>query len=206
MKKILIFTNRAPDKTEGYVKALELVGLNPERGYTETNFDDFDGLLVPGGPDIDPYFYGEENYASKNTDFDFDRETLKCIEAFEKANKPIVGICLGQQFMNVYFKGTLIQDIKKHGIKETDRHLVHFEKGSIFEKIYGESTMTNSLHHQCIKRLADDLLAVGKTEDGVIEAVQHKTKPIIAVQWHPEKMLDDGGIKVFEYYKSMFEA
>ena len=86
------------------IEALEKVGLNPERGYTEVNFDDYDGLLIPGGPDIDPYFYGEENYASKNTDFDFDRETLKCIDHFVNSNKPIVGICLGQQFLNVYFK------------------------------------------------------------------------------------------------------
>ena len=205
MKKILIFTNRAPDKTEGYVSALEKVGLNPERGYTEVDFEEYDGLLVPGGPDIDPYFYGEENYASKNMDFDFDRETLKCIKVFEQANKPIIGICLGQQFLNVYFKGTLFQDIKGHGIRETDRHIVNFEKGSAFEKVYGESALTNSLHHQCIKKLADDLLAVGKTEDGVIEAVQHKTKPIIGVQWHPEKILDDGGIEIFKYYKTMFD-
>lgn len=205
MKKILIFTNRAPDKTEEYVNALNEVGLTPERGYTEVNFDDYDGLLIPGGPDIDPYFYGEENYASKNMDFDFDRETLKCIDFFVNANKPIVGICLGQQFLNVYFKGTLFQDIKKHGIRETDRHLVSFEKGSAFEKMYGENTLTNSLHHQCIKKLADDLLAVGHTEDGVIEAVEHKTKPIIGVQWHPEKILNEGGIEVFKHYKSFFE-
>ena len=205
MKKILIFTNKTPDKTEQYVDALETVGLVAERGYTETNFDDYDGLLVPGGVDVDPYFYGEENYASKNIDHEFDKESLKCIEAFEKLNKPIIGICRGQQLLNVYFKGSLVQDIKNHGLKEDERHIVHFENNSVWSKIYGENTKTNSRHHQCVKMLAKDLVAIGKSDDGIIEAVQHKSKPIIAVQWHPEKMLNDGGIEVFKYYKTLIE-
>ena len=206
MKKILIFTNRVPEKTEEYLLALKRVGLEPVRGYTEVDFSDFDALLVPGGPDIDPSFYGQENISSRGMDYDFDRETLKCIDYFVKNKKPILGICLGMQFLNVYFGGTLNQDIENHKFKDgTVFHKVKFEDGTVFHKIYGDFAETNTLHHQAIDKLADALKVNGKTDDGIIEAVSDESGKILGVQFHPEKMLEKGGIKVFEYFKDLVE-
>lgn len=206
MKKILVFTNRVPEKTEEYLKALSSVGLEPVRGYTEVNFDDFDALLVPGGPDIDPSFYGQENIASRGMDYDFDKETLKCIDYFVKHDKPILGVCLGMQFLNIYFGGTLNQDIEGHKFKDgTVFHTVKFVKGTAFYKIYGDTADTNTLHHQAIDKLGEGLIVNGKTDDGIIEALTNEKGNILGVQFHPEKMMDKGGVKVFEYFKNLVE-
>lgn len=206
MKKILVFTNRIPEKTEEYLKALSSVGLEPVRGYTEVNFDDFDALLVPGGPDIDPSFYGQENIASRGMDYDFDRETLKCIDYFVKHDKPILGVCLGMQFLNIYFGGTLNQDIEGHKFKDgTVFHTIKFVKGTVFYKIYGDTADTNTLHHQAIDKLGEGLIVNGRTDDGIIEALTNEKGNILAMQFHPEKMMDMGGFKIFEYFKNLVE-
>lgn len=206
MKKILVFTNRIPEKTEEYLKALSSVGLEPVRGYTEVNFDDFDALLVPGGPDIDPSFYGQENIASRGMDYDFDRETLKCIDYFVKHDKPILGVCLGMQFLNIYFGGTLNQDIEGHKFKDgTVFHTIKFVKGTVFHKIYGDTADTNTLHHQAIDKLGEGLIVNGRTDDGIIEALTNEKGNILAMQFHPEKMMDMGGFKIFEYFKNLVE-
>lgn len=206
MKKVLVFTNRVPEKTEQYLDALKKVGLEPVRGYTEVNFDEMDALLVPGGPDIDPSFYGQENTASRGMDYEFDKQTLKCIDYFVKSEKPILGICLGMQFLNIYFGGDLNQDIDGHKFKDGDVfHKVTFEKGTVFYDIFGESVETNTLHHQSLNRVAEKLVISGRTDDGIVEAVSNEKKTILGVQFHPEKMLDRGGIKVFEYFKKIVE-
>lgn len=141
-----------------------------------------DGLYIPGGPDVDPKFYGEEMNGTKDFYDEIDELDLALIDAFYKANKPILGICRGHQIINVYFGGTLYQDIGGHD--ETE-HEVNVKKGSFIDNIYQTELLhVNSYHHQNIKDVAPGFEVVCTSTDGYVEAIA-KDK-IVSVQWHPE--------------------
>jgi len=135
------------------------------------------------------------------------------VEAFLKAGKPIFGICRGHQLLNVIFGGTLVQHLPnalEHSTVLAGRDIVHevtAEKGSIAEKLYGESFTVNSWHHQAVQDLADGFCVSMCASDGVIEGFEHESLPIFGVQWHPERMCctrkrDDtvDGSAIFEYF------
>lgn len=162
-----------------------------------------DGLLVSGGGDIDPMVYGKRNmpevgFISPERDF----QELYLLDYFYKnTKKPILGICRGLQLINVYFKGTLILDIPKasypsHSISRNKRynpsHSVNIVDNSVLKEIVKEDKLyVNSFHHQGIDELASDLIAVASSDDGMIEAVEHKNikeRFLLATQWHPEMM------------------
>ena len=176
----------------------------------------FDGLLLCGGVDSHPKFYGEEIDGAVNIDLARDENEIELIKAFLQAGKPIFGICRGCQLINIYFGGTIIQDLPNandHRTTEEHRivHNVRATKGSIAEKIYGKEFPVNSYHHQAIKKLGEGLeIIMTCSNDGVVEGIKHKTLPVLAVQWHPERMrpqvLPEGvvdGIKIFEYIIKM---
>ena len=152
-----------------------------------------DGLYVPGGEDIDPHFYNEEINGSRNIIREVDEADLIYIKAFHKAKKPILGICRGLQVVNVYFGGTLYQDIKNH---ENVWHDVLIDENSFVYDIYETNKLhVNSYHHQAIKDVAPGFRVVAKAEDGTIEAIEKDN--IYLVQWHPE-MYD--GSKFIDYF------
>lgn len=100
--------------------------------------------------------------------------------------------------INVYFKGTLYQDLSysnkevlKHSQsekRENYSHTIHIEKDSFLYNIFKDTAYVNSFHHQAIKDVASGFKIVAKADDGIIEAIEHETKPIYAVQFHPEAM------------------
>ena len=113
--------------------------------------------------------------------------------AFEKAGKPVLGICRGQQNINVFLGGTLA---KKFKLTDGVEHLMHkheiiAEPDSLIGRLFGEKFITNSRHNNRIDQLADSLKVTARSHDGVIEAVEHQSLPIYAVQWHPERMRGD---------------
>ncbi len=113
--------------------------------------------------------------------------------AFEKAGKPVLGICRGQQNINVFLGGTLA---KKFKLTDGVEHLMHkheivAEPDSLIGRLFGEKFITNSRHNNRIDQLADPLKVTARSHDGVIEAVEHQSLPIYAVQWHPERMRGD---------------
>lgn len=160
-----------------------------------------DGLILCGGIDVDPKYYGQKPHPTvTGLNNEIDESDLKMIDAFVKADKPILGICRGLQILNTYFKGTLIQDIPStypdlseiHSQK-TDRqlasHKIIIEPDSLLESIFGNEAMVNSFHHQSIDVPAKGFKVTARSEEGIIEAIE-KDK-IIAVQWHPEGMSND---------------
>lgn len=177
-----------------------------------------DGLLLPGGGDIDPVYYGEEMNGSDEPDRELDKAQRDILDAFVKAKKPILGICRGMQLINIYFGGSLHQDLVTRDIhtRKNDNDSIHsvksVEEGNLFEKFYGKTFNINSAHHQGAKKLGKGLKEVLRSEDGVCEAVIHEELPIIATQFHPERMSykqrrDDAvvGEEIFEYFKSLLK-
>ncbi len=174
-------------------------------GETMANFlRDLDALVLQGGADMAPESYGEEPIENGRWRGDKYRDEyeLALIDYFLKRGKPIMGICRGFQVLNVYFGGTLYQDIatqRPESIKHRDaveydqlNHEVDLVPGTFLDALYTNdpSRRVNSIHHQGVKDLGKDLkvLATCK-EDGMIEAFTNTgTDPgqVIAVQWHPE--------------------
>lgn len=184
--------------TANYVTALINLGAEPVCVASgETDAAGYDGLLLTGGGDIDPAFYGEQNNGSEEPDRERDRYEMNVCRMFIRARKPILGICRGHQLLNVCLGGTLIQDlqVKAHhsrmGGNDDKIHPCFAAKGSVAERIYGGSFVTNSAHHQAIKTTGNGLKVTMTSWDGVVEAVEHTELPIIGVQWHPERMCFD---------------
>ena len=157
------------------------------------------GIVFTGsGSDISPSCYGKESCGAAGCDTELDEMELALFEAFYKARKPILGICRGQQLINVALGGTLIQDIPSqrpnaipHRSEEETHNTFHRVinlPGSTIETLFGKEMVTNSYHHQAIDTLGRGLTATAQTEDGIIEAIEHKTAPILATQFHPERM------------------
>jgi len=159
-----------------------------------------DGILISGGNfDINPAYYGEKRSSftsilkSGRTDFEF-----LLLEQAVRLKLPILGICGGEQLINVYFGGTLYQDIlaerpksinheqKKHTSKSD--HLVTIKEKTVLSKITGAKSMrVNSTHHQAVKEVGNGLVVSAVAKDGVIEAIEKQGESyIIGVQWHPE--------------------
>ena len=166
-----------------------------------------DGILFTGSNcDIDPASYGQENQGSVECDPALDAMELKLFDAFYQAGKPIFGICRGIQLISVALGGSLVQDIPQeipdladHDAiykKEHDCHPVSASEGSLLHRLFGKEFLTNSFHHQSVKDPGRDMRVSAVSTDGVIEAIEHTSRPIFGVQWHPERMIgeEDNGL------------
>lgn len=146
------------------------------------------GLILCGGIDINPSFFKQAYDKSEYID-DLDFFDFLLLDIATKLFLPVFGICRGLQVINVYFNGSLTEDIPNHN---NLMHPIFFENQSNFVfahfpfKIY-----VNSFHHQSILILGNDLVACAKSEDGTIEAIYSLKYPIYAIQWHSERLLDD---------------
>lgn len=158
-----------------------------------------DGLLFPGGADVDPAHYGQPRH--EKTQVDSVLDTLELAAARWAANQalPTLAICRGQQLLNVALGGTLVQHLADLGLGEhrqsTARqelsHELRLEPDSKLAAILGATVMeVNSFHHQAIEQLAPRLRAVGWAPDGIVEAFESQEHPwLIAVQFHPEDLV-----------------
>ncbi len=187
-----------------YVKALENAGaeiilLHPQPKVSlELELNRCDGLCIPGGDDVNPTLYGEDNTFSKPIDQSIEQLDLDSILFMSKHNKPIFGICRGLQILNVAFGGTLYQDINQQlpttinhsysfiNQKPLFGHLIQVTESTQLSKLISNQTEVNTYHHQSIKDLASKFIVSAYSEDGIIEAIESDN--IIAVQWHPERM------------------
>lgn len=185
------------------------------RAYAE----EFDGFICTGGDDIDPALYGEEKHP-KCGEIESLRNTfeISLLKRIVELDKPVFGICRGIQVMNVALGGTLWQDIsaqwnEPHG----NVHLMRNENGDPYHSvtISGElraligkdEIVTNSYHHQSIKKTGDGLSANAVSEDGLIEGIEHTTLNYYrAVQWHPEIAPDEISKKLFTDFLSHVKA
>lgn len=149
----------------------------------------YDALLLPGGGDIDPSRFMAPLLANGSEVLDAPRDELEftIFDEFFRAGKPILGICRGLQVINVALGGSIWQDLPSqrgliHAAPEGCPPLTH---KVIFTD--GDTESVNSYHHQAVNHLGRGLLVTARSPDGVVEALEHDTLPIRAVQWHPEK-------------------
>lgn len=166
-----------------------------------------DILLLPGGGDILPSLYGKQNYNCHNVDASLDQVQLRILNFFVQNQRPVLGICKGMQLLNIYFGGTLLQTITTddlHAFHRKDQlHEVYrcsLNRKDFFYDLFGTHYTVNSAHHQAIDQIGNQLYPVCRSTDGIIEAIEHYTLPIIGVQWHPERMLSSGGLELFTYF------
>ena len=170
------------------------------------------GLVITGGDfDIDPKLYGDKKTSSKvsmkkdRTEFEFQIAS----QALKK-KIPILGICGGQQLINVMLGGTLIQHIpdsfnteinhEQKNPRDQGSHSVTIKKKSKLFQIVKNTTMfVNSAHHQAVDKLGKNLIASAFSDDGIIEGIETTTNNYcLGVQWHPEFLIDKSDIKIFK--------
>lgn len=176
-----------------------------------------DGLLLAGGDDIDPAYYGEETLPSCGLITPIrDTWELPLCRAAVAQDMPLLGICRGIQVLNVALGGTLYQDLptqkpcsplvhQQTQPPEEMTHLVSVQEGSQLHHLLGTTQLaTNSHHHQAVKAIAETLVASAWSADQVIEAAERPASRFcVAVQWHPERLwhLPDG-----EMHRALFAA
>ena len=188
-----------------YVKSIERAGAevrwieldNTEKAIGEAL--SCDGLLLPGGADIEPSLYGREREEKCGKPNELrDKNEFGIFNAFVKTGKPILGICRGFQLINVVCGGTLYQDIAD--IKNCSHsdflkrakpvHKITVTENTLLCKIFDKTEVgVNSLHHQAVEIVGENLTVSAVSEDGFVEGIELNNHPFcVAVQWHPEHM------------------
>ncbi|MEU9403354.1 gamma-glutamyl-gamma-aminobutyrate hydrolase family protein [Streptomyces sp. NPDC048242] len=151
-----------------------------------------DGLVIAGGPDVDPARYGAERSPRTGPPApERDAWELALIEAALAARVPLLGICRGLQLLNVALGGTLVQHLDGHveAVGVLGTHPVTPVPGTLYAKIAPEeSAQVPTYHHQCVDRLGRGLVPSAHTADGTVEAVELPSAEgwVLGVQWHPE--------------------
>ncbi|MCH4163301.1 MAG: gamma-glutamyl-gamma-aminobutyrate hydrolase family protein [Lentilactobacillus diolivorans] len=179
-----------------------------------------DALVLSGGQGVTPVLYGDEPIKEvAETDIYRDQFEIALVKAAVKAHKPVLGICRGEQIINVALGGTLFQDIYKqmgavgkHNQFPTSWEIptqhVTTTDGSWLNQILGERFLVNTFHHQAIHQLGENLKSVAESDDHVVEAIESQDGNIIGVQFHPEMMFKTHPefAKVFDYFVDRVRA
>lgn len=173
-----------------------------------------DGLLLPGGWDVDPALYGEKP-DSKIGDIDpeLDETEIRLFKDAREKQLPVLGICRGQQVINVAMGGTLLQHLEGHEVRAFGRsHLAHTASvdpaSELGRAVEGREIQVNSLHHQAVRTLAPGLKQTATGEDGTVEGLETDDGLIVAVQCHPEELTVDlpWASKLFERFVARARA
>tara|TARA_Y100000590_G_C15494056_1_gene928968 strand:+ start:47 stop:760 length:714 start_codon:yes stop_codon:yes gene_type:complete len=176
--------------------------------------ESIDGLLISGGNfDVNPSYFGEEILSDK-VDLNPNRTKfeMEIFNLFIKQNKPVLGICGGQQLMHVALGGKLIQHIpdsvknslnhEQTNPRDEPSHTVEIKKGTLLYEIIGkEKISVNSAHHQAAKEPSEHISVNAVAPDGVIEGIESQQYNFcLGIQWHPEYKTNEGDIKIFSAF------
>jgi putative glutamine amidotransferase len=200
----------SPLREEGYydpyLQAIESSGAEgvviaplptqPRRQDTERILSGIDGLMVPGGWDVAPEEYGG-NRVTEMTQLDraLDQTEVALVRGAVESGVPVLGICRGQQLINVALGGSLLQHVDGHDEHGHPRsrlsHVVSVDVTSELGHVAPHQLMVNSLHHQAVDRLAAGLRATAHSPDGIVEGLESADGMVVAVQSHPEELIAD---------------
>lgn len=157
-----------------------------------------DGWLIPGGLDIDASHFGEENHPEVELQDPSRFAIEKALYRELSPEIPVLGICYGCQFLNIARGGSLFQHVPDvvgndlHGGGNWEE--ISIEPSSRLAEIAGNRVRGRSFHHQALDRIGSGLKVIGKTPDGIVEAIEATDRPwMVAVQWHPERSYADEG-------------
>jgi putative glutamine amidotransferase len=196
---------------QSYVRELTAAGCAPvlipildDDDRLRAIYDRLDGIVFPGGADVAPSEYREELIEDANVVIEAprDRTELTLARWAFADDLPTLGICRGQQVLNVALGGSLYQDLRHQGVTTVEHsdadgrarnaltHRVRLDPASRLAQLIDETSIeVNSLHHQAVKAVAAPLQVTGTSDDGVIEALESADRRfLIAVQWHPEEI------------------
>ncbi|GIW35864.1 MAG: gamma-glutamyl-gamma-aminobutyrate hydrolase [Meiothermus sp.] len=214
-----LFRTRIWGLLEPYVRALESQGasiviLPPQASdRLPALLHKLDGVLLPGGVDVDPAHFGEEPIPEMG-EVSLERDAIELLVARYTAQHgiPTLGVCRGVQVMNVALGGSLYQDLPAQGFRSVQHyqkaeppvlgHSVEQTGQSPLNKLFEPRFRVNSYHHQALKDLAPGLRPVATATDGIVEAVALEGHPFyLGVQWHPELLPEQWGI-----FRALVEA
>ena len=197
--------------------------------YEKNNYDDLlrcNGLVMSGGKDIDPKLYGKGNEVHKCGTLIPERDEfeLKLIEKALDTKIPILGICRGEQLVNISkkFNGSLFCDISSmiemnpllhsNDDPKGTRHEIKIEKDSLLYSILGKDIIeVNSFHHQSVDKVGDGLYVSSRSSDGIVESLEWIDKLneplLLLVQWHPERLIDEeSSQKLLDYFYNIIKT
>lgn len=197
---------------DGYVASVREAGgdviiIPPgdDEDMIEVYLDICDGLVLSGGGDIDPAFWGEQpsphlaEICPRRDSFE-----LNLARRAIARDIPLLGICRGCQVINVAEGGSLVQDLAdlchyQKAPRDYPFHAIFIKSGTVLARIIGPSEVrVNSFHHQAINRLGKDLLVSAWAADDTVEAIESHTHPyLLGVQWHPECITDENSHRLF---------
>jgi putative glutamine amidotransferase len=212
-KKPKVGVTTSPKREAGYYltygRAVEAAGA--EAVYLPigaTSIAGLDGLLLPGGWDVDPARYGEKpDDKVGDIDPELDETEIRLFKEARERGLPVLGICRGQQVINVAMGGSLIQHLEGHEVRAFGRkHLAHAAAvdpaSELGQAAGGREIQVNSLHHQAVRSVASGLKQTATGDDGTIEGLESDDGLIVAVQCHPEELTGDlpWATKLFERF------
>lgn len=173
------------------------------------------GLLLTGGPDVEPWRYGQPAAAGVELSHDRGRDTLdaELLGEAERHRWPVLAVCYGCQVLNVFHGGTLIQDLERagkpgHRVPEPKDYLAHevspVDGGGRWLAGLPPTFAVNSRHHQALEQVAAPLQVVARAPDGVVEAVELRdpARFVLGVQWHPENLCQSEHVELFRRFRS----
>lgn len=184
----------------------EVVAFHQGEGKDETarKLEDVDAVLIPGGIDVAPKYYSEPPHEKlEKVDIELDDLEFALLRHADAHDLPVLGICRGEQIMNVHYGGSFSQDIlsqhesevfvkHRYPKRSTARkeHLIRIVAGTRSHAILQKEEMTvNTRHHHAVKGLGKELIVSARAEDGIVEAIEREGgRFIVGVQFHPEKM------------------
>ncbi|MCU0453092.1 MAG: gamma-glutamyl-gamma-aminobutyrate hydrolase family protein [Bacteroidetes bacterium] len=198
--------HRTPSKVDEYrawLRGLDAdldLQLLSTRAEHQVRVEDLDGVLLTGGGDVHPKFYGRDDLLDRTEGVVLERDIfeMRLIEQVLERNLPMLAVCRGVQVLNVALGGSLHHDLASLGFNDhrgPGEHPLHVDPHAmLFFAAGARETPVNTSHHQALDRLGNGLQATGFAPDGVIEAVEWSSKEgmpfLMGVQWHPERLPD----------------